>query len=110
MSEKAILTADSVQTNFCRRVLRLPRTAPTFGLWWETGLLPVRWSVMEEKLKFVQHLEWREEDSLAATLWRLEKEERIDGLKGEIKMMIQNYSLPPPTRLLNKDMYKVVLK
>ena len=58
-----------------------------------------------EKLKFLQHLEWRNEESLAARLWRCEKEERIEGLKDEIEETVAKFNLPPPTRMLSKKQY-----
>ena len=101
---------ESVQTNFFKRLLRLPRTAPTLGIWWEAGCLPMHWRVIMEKLKFAQRLEWKQEENLAGRLWKMEKEGKITGLKTEIEEYINKYQLPPPTKLLSKEQYKKVLK
>ena len=101
---------EKVQTNFYKRLLRLPRTAPTLGIWWETGCMPMHWRIIMEKMKFAQHLEWKGEESLAGKVWKIEKEGRIVGLKSEIEQYIEKYQLPQPTKLLSKLQYKKVLK
>ena len=57
-----------MQTNFYKRLLRLPRTAPKVEMWWETGCLPMHWRIVMAKLSFAQHLEWKEEENLAGKL------------------------------------------
>ena len=101
---------DKVQTNFYKRLLKLPRAAPTLGIWWEVGCLPMSWRIMGEKLKFAQHLEWKDENNLAGRVWAMEQKGMLVGLKDEITKYIDKYQLPPPTRLLNKFQYKKVLK
>ena len=63
-----------------------------------------------EKLKFLQHLEWKENESLAGKLWRLEKEYQVSGLKEEVEKYIVKYSLPAPSRMMSMVQYKTVLK
>ena len=110
MKKESVRKLERVQLGFLKRLLQLPRSAPTAGVWWDSGCLPMEWRIVAEKLKFVQHLEWKVGESLAAKLWRLEKEEKVTGLKAELEMYINKYSLPPPSRLMSKAQYKKALK
>ena len=110
ISEKTVKKLEAVQTNFYKRLLRLPRTAPTLGIWWEVGCLPMRWRVIKAKMTFAQHLEWKDQENLAGKLWRMEKEEKVVGIREEIMKYIDTYRLPPPTKLLSKVQYKKILK
>ena len=63
-----------------------------------------------EKLKFIQHLEWKENENLAGKLLRLEKEGQLKGLISDVEMYIDKFKLPPPTKLMTNAQYKTALK
>ena len=107
--DKTVLKLENCQTMFSRRLLGLPRTAPAAGVLWETGLLPMKWRIVCEKLKLVQHLELRDPSTLAATLWGMEKLGKLDGLRGELEKWITLFSLPRPTKLLTRKQYNRAL-
>ena len=110
MKKKSVRKLEKVQLGFLERLLQTPRLAPTAGMWWDSGCLPMEWRIINEKLQFVQHLEWKEGESLTAKLWRLEKEEGVTGLKVELEGYVEKYKLPPMTRLMSKLQYKIALK
>ena len=110
LSEKAIKILEQNQLDFLRRLLKLPRTTPSAGVWWETGVMPWKWRIIQKKMKFAQHLERRNSEALAAKLWKMEKENLTDGLLHEIRDWISKYNLPAPSPNVSILEYKRRLK
>ena len=110
VTKASVARLERAQLSFLKRLLSLPKATPTIGIWWETGCLPMEWRILLEKMKFVQHLEWKEGENLAAKLWRMEKEEKISGLKEEIEEYIEKYNLPKPTKMMSNVQYRKAIK
>ena len=110
LSKKSVQKLDKLQTDFLKRLLGLPKTAPNVGVLWESGCMPMSWRVRLEKLKSIQHLEWQSNESLAVKMWRLENELNIPGLKSEIEAVCEKYKLPLPSKQIPRKLYNNMIK
>ena len=110
LSAKSVATLEFTQNSFLKRLLGLPRTAPTAGVLWETGCLSMAWRVRLEKLKFAQHLEWRSSEALAVKTWEMESEFNVKGLKHEVELICEKYKLPRPSKSVPKILYNKMIK
>ena len=63
-----------------------------------------------EKLKVCQHLQLRDENSLSAQVWELDKEGKLVGLAEEMEWWIRRYQLPRPDKEMSMCEYKRLAK
>ena len=49
VTRMSIKKLEKVQLSFLKRLLALPMSTPTVGVWWESGCLPMEWRVVLEK-------------------------------------------------------------
>ena len=94
MPKNALEVLDSLQNQFLRSLLALPKGCPTPALLWETGTPTMENRVIKQKLLLVHHLVNLPEDSLAKQVAEVQDKLNLPGLISEMKEIIKHLELP----------------
>ena len=85
---------DSIVSGSLQKLIGLPRTTPTLGLYTETGITPARHHIAQKKLLRLHNIKSGEPQKLVNKIYELQKEMDLPKCwYQEIKTIKQKYKL-----------------
>ena len=88
ISKPALQQLESVQLQFLRVLLATGSGCPKPALYWDTGIIMMKYRILKSKLLFLHHLEHLPDDSLAKEVYKVQKELNLPGLYKECSQFL----------------------
>ena len=98
-----------IQKRFLKHLLGVGSGCPTPALYWETGILRMKWRILKSKLLFYHHLLSLPSNSLANEVLRVQEELELPGLVSECKAFLVQHRIPNALTF-NKMQWKKMIK
>ena len=94
ISSETIKKLDGLQNMMIRYLFDTPRTTPTPSLSWDTGMLTMRYRILQKQLNLVCHLSTLGDATLAKQIYLVQRDFGFPGLITQSKSAIKNLNLP----------------
>ena len=95
IKESHIKDLQDFQDEFIRRVLHLPPQTTKAIIYWDVGMMPIKWRIAGEKLQYVRKLQLKEDENLTKRALIEEVNLGIKGLAHECKEITDTLTTRP---------------
>ena len=93
ISKSSLQQLESVQLQFMRVLLAVGQGCPKPALYWDTGIIMMKYRILKNKLLFLHHLENLSDDSLAKEVYKGQKDLNLPGLFQECSQFLTEFGI-----------------
>ena len=94
VDKKAAKTLEDLQNMLVRYLFETPKTTASPSLCWDTGMLTMKYRILEMQINFIFHLATLDEESLGKETYETQKKYKFPGLISDLQALITKFGLP----------------